>query len=153
MTRRISIRASREEDVPMLLALYAQPDMDNDAALNLTEAHRIFARIRTYPDYNIYVAESGQGIVATFGLLIMDKLGHQGRPLGIVDSVKVDSAYQGHGIGRQLMRFAMKRCREVGCYKLTLSSNLKRADAHRFYESLGFKKHGYSFIVETENKD
>jgi hypothetical protein len=28
-----------------------------------------------------------------------------------------------------------------------LSSNLKRKLVHKFYESLGFDRHGYSFLV------
>jgi hypothetical protein len=42
----------------------------------------------------------------------------------------------------------MKYSKEKGCYKMTLSSNLKRESAHAFYDSLGFKKHGFSFLVE-----
>jgi predicted GNAT family acetyltransferase len=37
--------------------------------------------------------------------------------------------------------------REAGCYKMALSSNVKRAAAHAFYESLGFERHGYSFVI------
>jgi predicted GNAT family acetyltransferase len=33
---------------------------------------------------------------------------------------------------------------------MTFSSNLNRQAAHRFYESLGFRKHGYSFRIEYE---
>ena len=36
----------------------------------------------------------------------------------------------------------------AGCYKMALSSNLKREAAHRFYDSLGFGRHGYSFLIE-----
>ncbi len=43
-----------------------------------------------------------------------------------------------------------QRCQEAGCYKMSLSSNLKRAQAHAFYESIGFEKHGYSFWVHKE---
>jgi GNAT superfamily N-acetyltransferase len=46
------------------------------------------------------------------------------------------------------MAYAMDICRAKGCYKLVLSSNQKREDAHRFYEKLGFTKHGYSFLIE-----
>ena len=53
--------------------------------------------------------------------------------------------WQARGVGKAMMRFARARCRKAGCYKLALSSNLKRAAAHRFYESLGFEKHGFSF--------
>ena len=43
---------------------------------------------------------------------------------------------------------AIGLCREKGCYKLMLSSNLKRARAHAFYDSLGFERHGHSFRTE-----
>lgn len=39
--------------------------------------------------------------------------------------------------------------RPAHCYKVTLSAYLKRDRAHRFYESLGFTKHGYSFLLEV----
>ena len=34
-----------------------------------------------------------------------------------------------------------------GCYKLVLSSHLQRHEAHGFYEGLGFRKHGFSFLI------
>ena len=48
-----------------------------------------------------------------------------------------------------MMEFAMEFARQQGCYKLTLSSNLARGDAHAFYRSLGFEQHGLSFQVRT----
>jgi hypothetical protein len=30
-----------------------------------------------------------------------------------------------------------------------LSSHLGRAQAHRFYDGLGFRKHGFSFLIEA----
>ncbi len=44
-----------------------------------------------------------------------------------------------------MMVHAINLCRERGCYKMVVSSNLKRPKAHVFYESLGFERHGYSF--------
>ena len=44
----------------------------------------------------------------------------------------------------------MAICRQKGCYKMMLSSNLRRTGAHAFYESLGFEKHGYSFRIDLE---
>lgn len=33
---------------------------------------------------------------------------------------------------------------------MTFSSNINREAAHRFYESLGFRKHGYSYYINYE---
>ncbi|MDY7021555.1 MAG: hypothetical protein SWJ54_09355 [Cyanobacteriota bacterium] len=41
-----------------------------------------------------------------------------------------------------MIRAALKLSAEAGCYKVTLSSNLHRDHAHKFYESLGFQQHG-----------
>jgi len=47
-----------------------------------------------------------------------------------------------------IMQVAMAQCRAAGCRKLRLSTNLRRKDAHAFYEALGFQKHGYSYLIE-----
>jgi GNAT superfamily N-acetyltransferase len=36
------------------------------------------------------------------------------------------------------MRHAIERARRLGCYRVQLTSNVVRSDAHRFYERLGF---------------
>jgi GNAT superfamily N-acetyltransferase len=77
----------------------------------------------------------------------MDNLAHSGAPSGVVEDVAVRAGQRGQGIGKRMMEFALERCREAGCYKMALSSNLRREEAHRFYDSLGFERHGYSFLV------
>jgi GNAT superfamily N-acetyltransferase len=132
-------------DLPEILRLYAQPDLDDGRVLALEDAQRLFERMRAYPDYHVYVALDGRAIVGTFALLIMDNLGHMGTPSAIVEDVAVDPQRHGRGIGRTMMQHAMALSAAGGCYKLTLSSNLKREKAHAFYEAMGFERHGYSF--------
>lgn len=149
----IEIRAAGEADLPAVLALYAQPQIDDGALLPLDEARRIFRRFSLYPDYRLYVATRAGRIVGSFALLIMDNLGHLGARSGVVEDVVVDPACHGQGIGRQMMHYARERCAASGCYKLALSSNLKRERAHRFYEALGFERHGLSFQVRPERSE
>jgi len=152
MNSNIRIREATEADLPSVLELYAQPDIDNGDVLSLEEAKTVFGKFRMYPNYNLYVAESENKIVGTFELLIMDNLAHRGQPSGLVEDVVVDLQYQSQGIGRQMMAFAIEVCREHGCYKMALSSNLKRERAHQFYENMGFWKHGYSFLTGIQPK-
>ena len=144
------IRRASQQDLGAILALYAEPDIDDGHVLDLSGAQRIYERMQRYPNYATYVAVLEGEVVGTFSLLIMDNLAHMGAPSGVVEDIVVHSRWRGQGVGRRMMRFAMERCREAGCYKLALSSNLKRARAHTFYESLGFQRHGYSFIASLD---
>jgi GNAT superfamily N-acetyltransferase len=146
----LCIREAESADLPGVLALYAQPDLDDGVVLALHDAERIFARFARYPDYTLYVAEQDGRIVGSFALLIMDNLGHLGAPSAIVEDVVVGPVLQGRGIGRAMMRFAIACCREKHCYKLMLSSNARRERAHVFYEQIGFERHGYSFRIALE---
>ena len=137
-------------DIPGVLALYAQPELDDGDVLPVDQAVALFERFGRYPDYTLYVVEQDYDIVGTFALLVMDNLGHLGSPSGIVEDVVVAPARQGHGIGHAMMRFALERAHANRCYKLMLSSNAKRVRAHAFYESLGYERHGYSFRVDLQ---
>jgi ribosomal protein S18 acetylase RimI-like enzyme len=141
----IRMRPATDADLPAVLDLYAQPDLDNGRVLPLDEARAILARFAEYPDYTLYVAEYGDRIVGTFALLVMDNIGHLGTPSALVEDVAVAPEFHGVGIGRVMMDFAREASRGKGAYKLVLSSNAKRERAHAFYESLGFERHGVSF--------
>ncbi len=146
----VNVRQAGAADIPAVLALYAQPDLDDGKVLPVEQAVALLERFGRYPDYTLYVAEQADEIVGSFALLVMDNLGHLGTPSGIVEDVVVAPARQSQGIGQAMMEFALERCREKGCYKLVLSSNAKRTRAHAFYESLGYERHGYSFRVNLE---
>lgn len=142
-----------KSDLTAILHLYTQPEMDNGQILSLEEAEVLFDKFYQYPSYRVFVACDGELVVGSFALLIMENLAHKGTPSGVVEDVVVAVEHQNKGIGKQMMRFAVNECRNAGCYKMILSSNLRRLGAHRFYESLGFEKHGYSFVIRMEKSD
>lgn len=144
----VQIREADEADLPEVLRLYALPDFDAGHALPLKDAVERLMRMRGYPDYRLYVALLEDRIIGTFTLLIAEKILHMGAKAAIVDDVIVDTPCRGRAIGKAMMAAAMDMARTKGCYKLALSTNAKRIEAHKFYESLGFARHGYSYVVE-----
>lgn len=144
MTECIAIEEAGSADLDAVLGLYAQPDFDG-AAIDRLAAEAIWQRMQRYPDYRLYVARIAGRVVGTFAMLIMDNIGHRGTPSAVVEDVAVAPAMQCQGVGRAMMDFARSTARAKGCYKLVLSSNLRRERAHRFYDSLGFERHGFSF--------
>lgn len=143
----ILIRPAEVADLPGVLHLY-RTALEDPVVLTEDAALATFRRMQQYPDYTLYVAESAGQPVGTFALLIMDNLGHNGAKSGVVEDVAVLPEQQGRGIGREMMAFALGECRRKGCYKMALSSNLRRTRTHAFYESLGFTRHGFSFVIE-----
>jgi len=145
--KNIAIREATENDLSEILALYAGIENDKSGSLDLLSARKQFEKMKSYPNYSIYVAEKDGTIVGTFELLIMDNLAHSGKPSAIVEDVVVNENVRSTGIGRRMMQFAMEISKQQGCYKLMLSSNLSRERAHKFYDDLGFERHGYSFLI------
>ncbi|MDR6196039.1 GNAT family N-acetyltransferase [Siphonobacter sp. SORGH_AS_0500] len=141
------IRPAVSNDLFSILLLYKDA-LQDDKILSEAEAMHIFKTMQTYPSYTIYVALVQGRIIGTFALLIMENLGHNGAKSAVIEDVAVGSEFQGQGIGKRMMQFAMEKCREEKCYKVSLSSNLIREKTHAFYESLGFRKHGFSFWVD-----
>lgn len=144
----LELRRATAADLCGILSLYAQPGLDDGAVLPLDRAEQIFSRMERYPDYHLYVGVRDGQVVGTYALLVIDNLGHLGAPSGLVEDVAVAPECQGQGIGKAMIRHAMAICRDKGCYKMALSANLKREKAHAFYESLGMRRHGFSFLVE-----
>ncbi|HEX9058642.1 MAG TPA: GNAT family N-acetyltransferase [Clostridia bacterium] len=143
------IREADENDIPSVLKLLN--NMDDEEGLSLEDALSVWRKIASYPYYKVMVLEDGNEITGTFSLIILDNLGHNGLNPAIVENVIVSPEKRGKGFGKAMMKFAMEKAKSMGCYKLMLSSNKKRIDAHRFYDSLGFTRHGYSFMVEVNN--
>jgi GNAT superfamily N-acetyltransferase len=146
----IIMREADGSDLHPILSLYGQLGQDDGSVLPLDEAGRLFAKFASYPDYCLHVALMGDRIVGVFALLIMDNLGHMGTPSAILEDVVVAEELRGQGIGKAMMDYANDLCKQKGCYKMTFSSNISREAAHRFYESLGYRKHGYSFYIDYE---
>lgn len=143
----VTIREASEGDLPTILRAYTASGIGGDATFTLEEARSQFSRLGDYPSYRVFVAECGGEVAGTYALIILDNLAKRGAKAGVVEDVAVLPEHQRKGVGQAMMTHAREQCRLAGCYKLTLSSGLPRAGAHQFYESLGFERHGYSFLI------
>lgn len=141
----MTIRKARETDLPAIRSLMAVLEYDGKPPVTMAKARRVFNAMKRYPDYRFYVATIDGEVVGTYALLIMHTMADQGRPSAIVEDVAVDPAHQGAGIGSAMMRHAMQLAKKHNCFKLVLSSSLRRHDAHKFYRKLGFTQHGIAF--------
>ncbi len=143
----IELRIATKEHLPILNRLYA--DMDNKPLMCDEQIIGIWNEIQEIPNYFVYLAYLNNKAIGTFSLLLMPTMMHRDfHKSAILDSVTIATDYRGQGFGKEMIERALKISANAGCYKVTFSSNLKRKSAHKFYESLGFKKHGWSFSYQ-----
>ncbi len=146
----ITLRRVERDDLPAVLALYAQPSFNAGRTVALAEAERLLARMETYPDYRLYLAEEAGGVVGTIALMIVDNIAHWGRPSAVVESVVVAEDQRGRGIGRAMVAKALVLAGERGAYKAMLATGSADPAVHAFYESLGFTRHGISYCLDIK---
>ncbi|MFI0899929.1 GNAT family N-acetyltransferase [Streptomyces sp. NPDC020983] len=141
-TPETALRPATRADLPAVLALLAGEDgVVDPAAVEVTGAHeRAFAAVEADPRNEILVLVDAAGeVVGCLQLTRVPGLGKGGAERALIEAVRVRADLRGSGLGRSLVRRALDRARGQGCALAQLTSNKSRADAHRFYTSLGFE--------------
>lgn len=117
-------------------------------AMTSSDIRQLLRRMAEYPFFKLYLLEEGGIAVGSFSLLVFAGASHSGCAQGVLDGVVVRAEDRGRGLGGYMLARAAQLAREQGCYKLMLSSNLRRIDAHRFYRRLGYRVHGVSLAID-----
>ncbi len=143
----VIIRTAREADIPRILELYRQLSFHPEEYRKPSpeDCRRVFIEMGTMPGYHLLVAEEDGEIIGTTVLAILPGMAHGVSPFAVVEYVVVDEKKHRRGIGRLLMEYVIARSREAGCYKIMLTSDNRREDAHAFYRSLGFEASAHGF--------
>lgn len=147
----ISFRDARREDVPVIVAMLADdflgavreaagPDgAAGGAGAELDEAYwTAFGQIESDPRSRLIVAESDGKVAGTLQLTLLPGLSRHGMLRAQIEAVRVAARTRGQGLGRQMIEWAVAEARRNGCGLVQLTSDKRRSDAIRFYESLGF---------------
>ncbi len=146
----MNVRRATEADLPRLIELMAQLRPDEPEAEDPSRVEdyaRVLARM-TAQGQRVLVAEDDGRIAGALVLAIVENITRRGTPYAIIENVIVDEAARGRGHGEALIEQAVEEARQAGCYKVSLTSNKRRSEAHRFYERLGFVQTHEAFRMD-----
>ena len=133
------LREARREDVPEIVALLADDAIGAGREGPADDAYyAAFALIAADPGNQLLVAEAAGRIVGTLQLTIIAGLSRHGMLRAQIEGVRVAAGQRGQGLGGRMIEWAIEVARERGCGLVQLTSDKRRPDAVRFYESLGF---------------
>ena len=97
-----------------------------------------FAAIDGDPNNRLILALCDGEIAGCLQLTFIPGLSRRGLWRGQIESVRTARKFRGRGIGRALFEHAIASSRERGCGLVQLTTDKSRADAHAFYDALGF---------------
>lgn len=137
------LRRATSDDVPCIVQLLAADQLGatRDGAADgddLAPYLQAFAAIDADPAHLLVVATAGADVVGTLQLSFLPGLARRGALRAQVEAVRVHADHRGRGLGTALLGWAVDEARRRGCALVQLTTDKSRADAHRFYERLGF---------------
>ena len=148
----LTIRSASAGDVPRLIELLeAGALVDGKEDPSDVEAYRAaLIEIQESADNDILVADLNGEVVGMCQLVVFRHLQRHGGRCAEIESMHVHPTQRSKGIGEKLLVAAMESARQAGCYRVQLTSNLQRSDAHRFYERMGFDPShvGFKRLIE-----
>lgn len=131
-------RNAEETDLEGVLALYRQL-RPNDPVLPLSAFREAYGGLLARDDVEIVVCEADQLLVATCMLATIPSLANGARPFGVIEHVVTLPSHRRRGYARLVLEHALAKAWSRGCCKVVLLSGAQRTEAHKLYESVGFK--------------
>lgn len=140
----LTYRNAAPDDLRFIIALIVEDSViqTNDDPADAAHPDYVdaLAEITADPNEEMIIVEEDGMPVGCFQLTYLPGLMRRGMRRGQIEVVHVAEGKRNRGIGAEMMRWAVERCRQNNCSMVQLTSNKKRGDAHRFYERLGFLK-------------
>ncbi|RNI24285.1 GNAT family N-acetyltransferase [Flexivirga caeni] len=128
------------EHVPQIVALLADDVLGRERETGSPEGYaEAHAAIAADPSEHLLVLLDEQDqVVATLQLGFVRSLSRGGALRAQIEAVRVSGTLRGRGVGHAFLEFAIEVARGEGAVLVQLTSDLQRAGAIQFYESLGF---------------
>ena len=139
-----TIRRARRDDVGAIVAMLADDPLGS-ARERLEDPlppsyFQAFEALDRDPNIRLVVAQDADGVViGCLQLCILPGISSQGASRGLIEDVRVAAHCRSHGIGEQLVQWAVAEARARQCKLIELLTHHTRVDAQRFYARLGFQ--------------
>ncbi|SIO28899.1 GNAT family N-acetyltransferase [Agromyces cerinus] len=138
-----TLRRAQRGDLAALVALIAADSLraveETPTAEGLEPYERAFTAIDADAAQTLTVLETVDGrVVGTMQLTLIPGLARRGATRMQIEAVRVSEELRGLGLGSAMIAWAIGHARDQGAALVQLTSDARRADAHRFYERLGF---------------
>ena len=141
MTGAVIVREATVDDAAALAPLLGELGYPVDPAALSVRMRRMLRR----DDQKILIAGNTDAALGLLALHIFPVLAYD-RDLAMIMALVVTERARGLGVGRQLVVQAAAIGKSLGASRLMVTTHVRRADAHAFYERLGFEFTGRRYV-------
>lgn len=127
-------------------AVYSLICQLEEHALPSVDFERIYLQNLKNPQI-FYLLCKNQGEVLGFCSLHIQALLHHAGKIAEVQELILRPRARGTGAGRALFDAAKQIAQQEGCLQIEVCCNLRRKDAHQFYEHIGLERSHYKFTA------
>jgi GNAT superfamily N-acetyltransferase len=111
----------------------------NDPHLPLAAAEIVWSEMLANSNVSVVIGVDLGAIVSSCMLGVVPNLANGGRPFAVIEHVITAPSHRRKGFGRAVLEFTLAVAWSRQCYKVVLLSGAERSEAHRLYESVGFR--------------
>jgi GNAT superfamily N-acetyltransferase len=141
----VSIRPATFDDAQALAPLLGELGYPAGAEQVRERIRRLLGPAGVSPSDSVFVAETGDGVVGMLSVHRFRGL-HADDDVALITALVVTEQARGLGVGRRLVDRAIETARGWGCSRLLVTTHVRRADAHAFYERIGFELTGRRYV-------
>lgn len=107
------------------------------------------ARIQRDPNARVFIAETEGAPIGLATVHLRHTMNHEA-PIAQLTLLVVDETQRSRGVGRALVDAAERWARAQGSHRIVVTTALQRADAHVFYERIGYRHTGRRYGKDFE---
>jgi len=144
----LTIRVAETDDAAALTQLMCELGYETTKSEMQVRLERIAADER----YRTFVAVHAGEVCGMIGTLASFSYEHND-PGGRILALVTLKTMRRCGIGRALIATAEKDFVQREIRRVALNTRLRRDDAHKFYESLGYERNGWRFVKQLSVRD
>ena len=141
------IRHLELSDLDALLALYEHLHKSDAPLPERAVVERVWRELVANRSYRYYGVFVGASLLSSCTLAIIPNLTRGCRPYGVIENVVTHVGHRRKGYAKAILREALKDAWATNCYKVMLLTGRKDEATLRFYESVGFDRHGKQAFI------
>jgi GNAT superfamily N-acetyltransferase len=148
MTQQARVRPASRADAPAIASLLGELGYPTDADSVRARMERLLTGDEQDARDVVFLAVEEEAS-EPLGLLAVHRFMslHDDADVAIIMALVVAERARGRGIGRQLVDAAAETARGWGCTRILVTTHVRRADAHAFYERLRFEFTGRRYVL------